>query len=147
MQKLLCSGKADIANVHRVQALSSPASATSKDTLASSGLNKKRDRKPCPGGSANYIRKFTKGRCQYILRIAHGNRKKGTECGRLGKIRGDGSYKCYLHFKRSDQLLKARIKHVRARLQRPEAVERIKERMDIYTEELSRLESPRITVP
>jgi len=125
----------------------SPESARSKDALAPSALNKKRHRKPCPGGSANYVRKFTKGRCQYILRIANGNRKKGTECGRLGKLRGDGSYKCYLHFKRPDQLLKARIKHVRARLHQPEAVERIKERIHIYTEELSILENPRIIGP
>lgn len=112
-----------------------------RDELTLKKKNKIRTTRP--GGSANYHPKCRKGACQYIMRLAHGSRKRGEECGRLGKLREDGSCKCLYHFRRAENLLKARMKNARASLQSLATRERIKETVQLFTEELYSFERAR----
>ena len=94
-----------------------------------------------PGGSAKYIRKHYKGECQYVSRQRSRTREKGEMCGRVGTIRKDGSCTCWHHFNRAKRLRQAMIERIRASLQDPEHLQRLKEMIQLGTEELRKIEA------
>jgi hypothetical protein len=97
---------------------------------------KKEPRKPPQGKSGKYIPKYRKGLCQYVYRQNYKGKIKGGVCGRIGKIREDGTCICCYHVNHADRLHKLKVKRIRAMIKRPEKLKRLRETIQISTEEL-----------
>ena len=107
--------------------------------LETEGIRKKM-RTSRAGGSAKYIRKLKKGKCQYVSRRRSQTKMKGEVCGRIGTIREDGSSWCWYHLNRAKRLDEMRFERLKASLQTPDRLEWLKAMIQLEAEELRKLD-------
>ena len=91
-----------------------------------------------PGRSANYIPKLKKGHCEYVSRRRTQTQRKGDICGRIGIIRKDGTCTCWLHLNRARRLAQLRISRIKANLQKPKWLKKLKEMLEIGVQEIQK---------
>lgn len=110
--------------------LSEPTSSSPPFQIASIQQKKRTSR---PGGSAKYIRKLKKGRCQYASRQTNEGKHKGELCGRIGTIREDGSCTCWYHYNRGNRLDRLWLARLQMSIQFPERLEKMKQLIQAST--------------